>query len=437
MTPTKGYATSLTLTGGGSYAAYEIGVMKALFAGDSPSTNKTPLDPDLLIGTSAGAMNAAGLLALEVRTGSLSGAVEALQSNWLNWVADGAPRCGNGVYRIRGLPFYYLSGNCLKRGPIPFVAEATQDAGVFFEGAVGTVADFFRSEAPRLRTLARSIDFAALISTAPFLGTLQVILPLEDFARSTRGLRVVALDLTAGQVELFNEDDVRQLGYGPLLASLALPIFFPPYQIGNQAYLNPTTLATTPLLPAIQESATMHLVYMDPDLSTINPIRLVDIVDAMDRVIVVNFAYMLNRDIQRAREINITLELIQNGVRVESLSPQEGLALLHSLAPIRARILAGNPYRPLTIHRYHPRDDLGGDLGLMNLARSRLVEIIDRGYADTVAHDCEASGCVIPGRPVRPPSPYAPGAEVRRGAAPSLTSYPSDTDGPRRPGTRS
>ena len=88
MTPRSGYTTSLILSGGGSYAAYEIGVMKALFSGHSPATNHVPLDPDLRIGTSAGAMNAAGVLAQEVRHGSLVAAIEKLEALWTEWIAN-------------------------------------------------------------------------------------------------------------------------------------------------------------------------------------------------------------------------------------------------------------------------------------------------------------------------------------------------------------
>ena len=38
MTPTDRSTTSLILTGAGSYSAYEVGVMAALFAGHSSST---------------------------------------------------------------------------------------------------------------------------------------------------------------------------------------------------------------------------------------------------------------------------------------------------------------------------------------------------------------------------------------------------------------
>jgi predicted acylesterase/phospholipase RssA len=343
MTATNGFTTSLTLTGPGSYASYEVGVMAALFAGRCPSTNYAPLDPDLLIGTSAGAMNILILAADEVRTGSLVAAVAELATAWTQSLGDGPNRCGNGAYRIRGLPFGLFDPDCLWRGLAPFLAEASADITVLIGDFTDVITNLFKSESSPLAALAESLNLSSLISTVPFLETLGRILSLDDLGRSTRRLRVAAMDLTAGQLKLFTEDDVRRIGYLPLLASAALPVYFPPILIGGHEFVNATTLASTPLLPAIRESDTMHIIYMDPDLRSIRPIRLENIVDSIDRMIVINFAYMLNSEIEFAHEINTSLELINAGATAESLTPLEVHALLRSLARIRDRIEAGNP----------------------------------------------------------------------------------------------
>jgi predicted acylesterase/phospholipase RssA len=401
-------ATSLTLTGGGSYAAYEVGVMTALFAGESPATGYEPLDPDLFVGTSGGAINATTLLALEARTGGLVAAVDALRKIWIERVAEGPNVCGNGVYRIKGIPFYLFDPACLRGGLAPVVSNVTEDATALLRGASNGVVDFVDTGGSPLQSVARLINISSLVSIEPILKTLRDILPLEDFVRTRRELRVVAMDLTAGQMKLFSQDDIRRLGYLPLLASAAIPVFFPPHEIEGHVYVNGTTLAGTPLRPAFSESNTMHIIYMDPQLSAIDPSRLDDIIDAMDRVLVVNFAYMLNLDIERAREINTALDLIDDGVTGGQLIATDVHAILRSLPRIRNRIQAGKPYRPVTIHRYHPRDDLGSDLGLMNLDGQRITTIIERGYRDAVTHDCVASGCVLPRRRAGPRARPAP-----------------------------
>jgi predicted acylesterase/phospholipase RssA len=402
MTPTTGSTTSLTLTGGGSYAAYEVGVMKALFSGDSPATAYTPFDPDVLVGTSGGAVNAAALVACEVRAGSLVAAVEELRTFWIERIAEGPNVCGNGVYRIKGLPFSLLRPACLWRGLAPMLSNATDDAMSLLRGALQSIMNFAESSDSPVQAAARLVNISVLVSLEPFLESLREVVPQEDFGLSTRQLRVVAMDVNTGRLRLFTQDDVRRLGHAPILASAAIPIFFSPHQIEGHVYANGNTLASTPLLPAILESDTTHIVYMDPAASSISSDRVEDIVDAMDRVLLVNFSQRLNREFDLAQELNTALKLIEDGVTVQSLAPLDVHALLRSMARIRDRIQAGNPYRPLTIHRYHPRDDLGGDLGVINFDRKRITELIDRGYAETVAHDCAASNCLLPGRRALP-----------------------------------
>jgi hypothetical protein len=61
------------------------------------------------------------------------------------------------------------------------------------------------------------------------------------------------------------------------------------------------------------------------------------------------------------------------------------------------------PYRKLTIHRYHPQDDLtGGAIGLLRFESGHIRELIERGFADACGHDCEASGCLLPDRAETP-----------------------------------
>ena len=49
---------AIILSGGGGYGAYEVGVLKALLTGKSPTTGFEPLVPDIMTGTSVGAYNA-------------------------------------------------------------------------------------------------------------------------------------------------------------------------------------------------------------------------------------------------------------------------------------------------------------------------------------------------------------------------------------------
>ena len=79
MIAPKGGQHALVLSGGAAYAAYEVGVMKALLLGDSPATGYTPMRLSILSGTSAGAFNAAVLLS---GGNDLASAVSQLEDVW-------------------------------------------------------------------------------------------------------------------------------------------------------------------------------------------------------------------------------------------------------------------------------------------------------------------------------------------------------------------
>src|SRR5580693_1836035 len=90
---------AIVFSGGGAYGAYEVGVIKALAAGESSATGKKPLDADVFTGTSVGNFNAAVLTMLP---GNPVEAAKRLEQIWLYEIADRGGARGNGVYRIRG-----------------------------------------------------------------------------------------------------------------------------------------------------------------------------------------------------------------------------------------------------------------------------------------------------------------------------------------------
>ncbi len=99
---------------------------------------------------------------------------------------------------------------------------------------------------------------------------------------------------------------------------------------------------------------------------------------------------------RRARDINRAFSVIERGPTQQHLSPMDLHAFLSSASRIHRRIREGNPYRRREIHRFHPRQDLGESLGLMNLDGERIGGLVDRGYQDAAQHDCGVSGCVLP-----------------------------------------
>ncbi len=109
MTNGNGCKQAVILSGGGASGAYEVGVLKGLFAGDSPATNYTPLMPDIFTGTSIGAYNAS-LLVAEITNEGFA-AIDRLEDIWLNVLPQDDSTGHNFVARYRGDPFEYLSPN--------------------------------------------------------------------------------------------------------------------------------------------------------------------------------------------------------------------------------------------------------------------------------------------------------------------------------------
>ena len=59
-----------------------------------------------------------------------------------------------------------------------------------------------------------------------------------------------------------------ELGPRAILASAAIPGFFPPTEVGAQPFVDGGVVLNTPLVPAIEAGADiLHVIYMDPDVS--------------------------------------------------------------------------------------------------------------------------------------------------------------------------
>jgi hypothetical protein len=165
----------------------------------------------------------------------------------------------------------------------------------------------------------------------------------------------------------------------------------------------------TPLLLAIKAHADeirrgrwpeseliLHVLYLDPAISAIPLSALHGTLGALMRQSSIAWSQKLNHDIEDARAINRGLAILRK-LRAGEQEPcdrelQDFVKVVSRIAERAERRL---PYRPMTIHRFHPRDDLaGGSLGTLNFDRGHVEDLIARGFSDARTHDCEAAGCV-------------------------------------------
>lgn len=398
MADVNGKKEAVILSGGGAYGAYEVGVLKAMLTGKMPQTGLVKIDPDIYTGTSVGAINAAVMVSQRGMGVQASTAVEFLEDAWLNLIADGLRTCGNGAFRFRGDLLRYLTPQCLTN-PAQSFAELNRDSAHLAQDFLKRSLNFFQSrESVETRAL-EFVDLSAFVSSEPLSQLVSRIISLEAVRRSDKALRVVAANWATGEVKVFeNKDMTDEVGYQAILGSAAIPGFFQPQYISGEPYVDGGVVMNTPLKCALQAAATiLHVIYLDPDIEKLPLKVLQNTYNTLDRTIVINNATVTNEDIDTAAWINEGLEALERALRGETLSDNDMLDFIRVAGQIEQSFKQGKPYNKLTIHRYHPHHDLGGGgLGILNFNRDRIVGLIERGYSDTVNHDCDESHCILP-----------------------------------------
>jgi NTE family protein len=385
----SGGKAAVVLSGGGANGAYAVGVLKALASGRSPATGGRPLEPQIFAGTSIGSYNAAFLVSQWDEYGGA--AVANLERTWIEGIAENPDGCGNGGVRYRLDPFELLDPRCYLPNPFgPLARAATDSAALGWDGLQRLVHAATDHDARLETRLLELVDFASFVSREPFEGTLRQTLDFSDIRASSRQLLVAATNWATGQLRIFgNRDMTDERGVQVLMASSAIPGIFPVAAVGAEPYVDGGVLQNTPLSPAIRAGAhELHVVFLDPAVSAIPLSHLQNTVQSLYRMQEIAWAAAVNDDIRDARSINEALEILA-GVD-ESQDPESPLGRFYE----RYR-----RFQRITVHSYHPREDLGGAASLFDLRRERLAGLIERGFDDTVHHDCQESGCVLAGAP--------------------------------------
>jgi predicted acylesterase/phospholipase RssA len=397
MTDPQGRKVALILSGGGANGAYAVGVLKALFAGKSTATRNLLLDPDVFLGTSIGSFNASYLVSHWDEYGPA--AVTNLERVWLETLAADATGRNGGI-RFRGDPSYYLNPRAYMPNPLqPLMQLALDSAVIAWDGTQRAVTLVTSQQETLRERLANLFNFPSFISADPWHQTIVDHINFDSIRRTARQLTVVATNWTNGELRFFrNHDMTEHLGPKAILASSAIPGVFPPVYVGAEPYVDGGVLMNTPLREAVHMGGEiLHVIYMDPDVSKIPSSALGSSVATTYRLQEISWAALVNDDIEDAAMINEGIRILRRISGEQDVVDTE-LELLakgmHKLAPRLKRYLT---YKPLTIHRYHPHEELSsGALGMLNLDRDHLEDLIDKGFTDATLHDCDQEGCVLP-----------------------------------------
>ena len=211
----------LILSGGGARGAYEVGVLQYIFSEFVDSKGKGP-KVDLISGTSVGAVNGAFIAS---SIGDVPAGVKQLVSIWTELELPHV--LGFGLRQAAGLYRVLLGGSAQARGvfdPAPLSALVGRNV-----------------RWRRLRQNIRSGALRALTVSTTHVGTGQPVI----FVDAAPG---IGIPDSLGLHALVRH---ARIGQHHVLASAAIPLIFPPVEIGDEIHCDGGLRLNTPMGPSV------------------------------------------------------------------------------------------------------------------------------------------------------------------------------------------
>ena len=377
----------LVLTGGGARAAYQVGAVRAMAEILGPG----PIPFDVLAGISAGAINS---VVLGCGAEDFGRAAERLQATWAALTPDRVFRtgalklAGTGSRWIRALAAGGLGHG---RGINVLLDSSPLRALLAREVPLGRLRRHLR--AGRLRGVALS---ATNYHTGAGISFFEGAADIQPWTRSSRvGVR-------------------GRLTVDHVMASAAIPLFFPPVRIGRSYYGDGCVRMIYPMSPAIHMGAerlvAISVRYLRPPAETARE-QATDVADALPLSeiagVLLNAVFLdsLDSDLERLLRINETLALIpperleRSGLRLRPIP-----ALVLRPSQDLGRLAADEYDRFPAMLRYLLRGigatgSAGEDL-LSYLAFEPIYvrRAMDLGHSDTMARRAEVEEFFLGGR---------------------------------------
>jgi NTE family protein len=224
--------TGLILSGGGARAAYQVGVLAAI-ADLLPDAGHNPFP--VIVGTSAGAINAVGL-------------------------ACGALHFTEAVRRLTNVWQGFHTHQVYRSDWPGVLRQASRFVGHSLLGLGGQVPVALLDSAPLAKLLARELDFTGIAAAVRH--------------RQLRAVAVTAFGYESGQAVTFYQGRATidpwfrhrrvgvptRLALEHLLASASIPLIFPPVKINREYFGDGAVRQSAPISPALHLGATRVLV---------------------------------------------------------------------------------------------------------------------------------------------------------------------------------
>ncbi len=396
---------AVVLAGGGANGSYALGVMEALFDGRWHRGRAGRVDASIFTGTSVGAFTAALMASLFDR--SCLAAAREVRRLWLERIS--APRgADNGVYRIRGDLARRAADEDPATYPAAFLNRLLADVSHLTRDGLQRGLDLASSGEPVSQRLLRLFDTGVVISTRPFKELVaRSVDPRRLLNPRARTLKVIATNWDQGRAVVFHnrsDDGVLQPAVPryerkPLTednaclairASAAIPSLFPWVQIDDHLYVDGGVIMNAPLQPAIKAGGSiLHVIHFEPKLDPIPFGRVPSLFETLSRMTQTVPAEEVKEDLIEARR---TRDLRAAALRLRCLGKARGS---HDPDPALGVLRDYAKMPEITVHVHYPSQPVGGITGFLDFSRERIIRLIELGYDDAVAHDCEANGCVV------------------------------------------
>ena len=369
----KSPGTGLILTGGGARAAYQVGVLTAVAKlSSAPRHNPFPI----ICGTSAGAINAAGIACLADNFGK---AVSILAEVWQNMHAGDIYRAdalGIGSSGARWLSMLVMGW--LVRNPPRSLLD----------------------NAPLRELLTRNLDFSG-IERSIAKGALRAVSITASGYESGESISFFQAHPSAAPWRRVNRLGIRApLGVDHLMASSAIPFVFSPTRINREFFGDGSMRQLSPISPAIHLGAERVLIIGSTQKNEPFKRQQVEAHPSLAQIaghaLSSIFLDSLAVDIERMQRINETLSSIPPDIRADSEIPLRPIKTLVISPSDRLDRIAADHAPALP----SPVKALLTSLGAMNRHGGALTSyllferpftgaLIDLGYADTMARATE------------------------------------------------